>query len=176
MADIKKELSSNQTMFLVMSSVEYNDLIVSFVKELSGRICYVTTNKTFDSLKELFSKKKVDMKDMVFIDSISKTMKKTFDSTESVYFVSSPGALTELSLVIGKFLRHDFDYIVFDSITNLLIYNKKTICAKFMTGLINKIKKTKTKAVFYGVEGGDNSAIIEHTGTVVDKVIKSVGN
>ncbi|MBT4165986.1 hypothetical protein HOE04_03035 [archaeon] len=175
MVDIKSDLDANQTLLLIMSSVEYNDVLVDVVKQLSGNICYVTTNKTFDSLKEVFEKSKVDVKNVVFIDAISKTMKKVPDQGESVYYVSSPGALTELSLVIGKFLRHEFDYLIFDSITNLLVYQKPQMAAKFMSSLINKIKKTKTKTVFYGIEGGDNSSIIEHTGTAVDKVIKSDG-
>jgi KaiC/GvpD/RAD55 family RecA-like ATPase len=171
MVNLKDAFSSNQTSLLIMSSVEYNDVLVDVVRQLSGNICYVTTNKTFDSLKEVFEKSKVDIKNIVFIDAISKTMKKVPDQAESVYYVSSPGALTELSLVLGKFLRHEFDYLVFDSITNLLVYQKSQMASKFMTSLINKIKKTKTKAVFYGIKGESNLSIIEHTGTVVDKAI-----
>jgi|TARA_B100001971_G_C18163931_1_gene523051 hypothetical protein len=57
--DITKELSENQTVLLLMPSTEYNDVIVNMAKPLSAKsVCYVTLNKTYDSLKELFQKKK----------------------------------------------------------------------------------------------------------------------
>jgi hypothetical protein len=54
--DIKTETASNQTVLVVMSSINYNSVMVDTIKDLSGNICYVTANKTFDSLKETFAK------------------------------------------------------------------------------------------------------------------------
>ena len=171
MVDVKSELASSQIVLLVMSSGEYNEKIVDVVKGLSGNICYVTTNKTYDSLREVFEKGGVKMDGMVFIDAISKTMKKTPDQTENAYYVSSPGALTELSIAISKFLGHGFDYFVFDSLTNLAIYQKREMCSKFVASLIDKIKKTKTKAVFYAIESKNSEELIAHAGQMVDKVV-----
>ena len=172
MVDIKSELESNQTVLFAMSSDEYNEDIVDVAKSLSGNVCYITTNKTFDSLKEGFTKGGVDVTNIVFIDAISKTMKKVPDQGEGVYYVSSPGALTELSLVIKKFLRHDFDYLVFDAVTNLLTYQDKNMCTKFIVDLVDKVKKSKTKAVFYAIESADNEDVVSKVGTIVDKVVK----
>lgn len=172
MVDLKKELLSSQTILLTMSDKSYNQRIIETMKELSGKsICYVTSNKTASSLKELFKKERVDMENVVFVDAISKTFKETPETDEKIYFVDSPGALTELSLVIKKFLDHDFEYLVFDSLTNLTIYNKTPICAKFMNNLISKIKKTNTKTIFY-VLGSEKDDLIKHASTFVDKVIK----
>ena len=57
MVNLKDAFSSNQTSLLIMSSVEYNDVLVDVVRQLSGNICYVTTNKTFDSLKKIIGRK-----------------------------------------------------------------------------------------------------------------------
>ena len=170
--DIKSELSSNQIVLLVMSGAEYNNVIVDVIKQLSGNICYVTANKTFDALKEIFEKKKINTEKIVFIDSISKTIKKVPNQSDGVYYVASPGALTELSLVIEKFLKHEFDYIIFDSITNLGIYQKPKMCSKFITDLVNKIKKSKIKSIFYALDIRESAEIINHTGAMVDKVVK----
>jgi len=172
MVDIKQELDSNQTVLLLMSSVEYNDVLIETLKSLSGNVCYITTNKTFDSLKEIFVKNKVDIENVVFIDAISKTIKKTPDQAENVYYVSSPGALTELSLVIERFLNHGFDYLVFDSYTNLEIYNKPDVCAKFVSSLVNNVKKGKTKAVFYAIGAKEDEKVTQVSG-FVDKVIQT---
>ena len=174
--DLKTELSSNQTILLVIPGIEYNEILADTMKKLSGNICYVTSNKTYDALKEIFEKNKIDLSNVVFIDSISKTIKKVSDKSENVYYVSSPGALTELSLVINKFLGHEFDYLIFDSLTNLSVYQSQKICIKFITDLINKIKKTKTKAVLYAIESKENDSTIAKVSTFVDKVVKAEQN
>ena len=169
---IKKELLSNQTILLVIPSLKYNDLIINTVKSLSKKsVCYVTLNKTYDSLKEVFQKSKVNVDNIVFIDAISKTFKKTPDQTDHCYFVSSPSALTELSLNISKILTHNFDYLIFDSLTNLLIYQSKAPVAMFVSNLVNKIKASNTKAIFYALSIKEQEALIKESSMFVDKVM-----
>lgn len=170
--NINKELASNQTVLLLMPSTEYNEDIVKVIKGLKGNICYVTLNKTSDSLKELFTKKKVALENIIFIDAISKTIKNVPDQSDGIYYVSSPAALTELSIIIDKFIRHNFDYIIFDSLTNLLIYEKKAPVAKFVSSLVNKIKQSKTKAIFYALSLKEQDQLIKESGMFVDKVIE----
>jgi hypothetical protein len=174
-ANISKELGQHQTLLFMVPSTDYNKDIVAIVKKLKGNICYVTLNKTFDSLKEEFKKAKIKTENIVFIDCISKTIKSVPDQTEGCYFISSPGALTEISIAIDRFLRHKFDYLVFDSLTNMLIYEKRAPVAKFVASLVNKIKATKTKAIFYALSVHEQQALIEETGMFVDKVV-NLGN
>lgn len=170
--DIKKELSENQTILLLMPSTEYNNKIVEVVKKLDGKnIVYVTLNKTKDSLVEIFKKNKVKVDNIVFIDAISKTIKSVPDQSEGVYYVSSPGAMTELSLVISKFIKHNFEYLIFDSLTNLLVYEGKAPVAKFVSSLVNQIKGSKTKAIFYALSLREQESLIKESGMFVDKVI-----
>lgn len=170
--DIKNELSQNQVVLLLMPGIEYNNVIGDIAKQLSGKnICYVTLNKTYDALKEFFSKKKVDTGKIMFIDAISKTIKKVPDQTAGCYFVSSPGALTEISISIDRFLKHGFDYLIFDSLTNLLIYQKRAPVAMFVSSIINKIRGSKTKAVFYALSVKEQEELITESGMFVDKVI-----
>lgn len=169
--DISKELSSNQTILIIMPGTNYNEDIVDILKGLKGNVCYVTLNKTFDSLKEMFKKNKIDIKNIVFIDAISKTIKNVPDQTDNCYFVSSPAAMTELSITIDKFLKHNFEYLIFDSLTNLLIYEKKAPVSKFVSSLVSKIKQGNTKAIFYALSVKEQQALIDESGMFVDKVI-----
>ena len=171
MVDIVKELSDNQTVLLLVPSTDYNNVTLDTVKKLSNEsVGYVTLNKTFDSLKETFSKKGVNLKNIVFVDAITRTIEEAKD-TDNCYFVNSPGALTELSLTISKFLRHNFHYIIFDSITNLLIYSKKAPVAMFLSSIVNKIKASKTKAVFYALSIKEQDTLIKESSMFVDKVV-----
>ena len=171
-AQIMEELDSNQTVLLLIPSAEYSEVTIDTIKELSNKkVCYVTLNKTHDSLKELFKKHGANVKNIFFIDGISKTFKSTPAKEEDTVFVSSPGALTELSIAITNKLKEGFDYIIFDSLTNLLIYEKKAPVAKFVSGIVNKIKASNTKAVLYALKVKEQSAVIEEAGIFVDKVI-----
>jgi len=168
---VKKILDSNQAVLLIVPSTDYNKVMIDTLKELSGEsICYVTLNKTYDGFVETCKKNKIKMDKIGFIDAISKSFKKSPTDSENVYYISSPGALTELSLVIGKFLEHDFKYFVFDSITNLGIYHKQDICSKFSSSLVNKIKGKQTKAVFYAIGSRDDS-LVKQVGMFVDEVV-----
>ena len=171
--DISKEFAKSQTLLLLMPSADYGKDIIDIMKKLRGNICYVTLNRTFDSLKEDFGKAKIKTENIVFIDAISKTIKQVPDQTEGCYFISSPGSLTELSIAVDRFLRHGYDYIVFDSLTNMLIYEQKAPVAKFVSSLVNKIRATKTKVVFYALSVKEQQALIEETGMFVDKVLKA---
>lgn len=170
---IVKELDKNQTILYIMPSKKYNSEMIKVIKGMKNKnVAYITLNKTSDSLKELFKKKKVKIENLVFVDAISKTIKKTSNQGDQVYYCSSPGALTELSLIITKFLRHNFDYIIFDSLTNLLIYQKKSPVAKFLSSIINKIKETDTKAVFYALDMDEQEQLIKQAQMFVDKVVE----
>jgi KaiC/GvpD/RAD55 family RecA-like ATPase len=170
---IKKELVGNQIVLVMIPSASYNDKIIKLMKSLSsGSVCYVTFNKTSDSLTEMFKKKKIKTDNILFIDAITKTIKKVPDKNANSYFCSSPAALTEISLAISKVLKHNFDVIIIDSLTNLLIYQKKNPVSKFVTSLINKIKTTDTKALLYALDVKDQENLIKETSTMIDKIVK----
>jgi hypothetical protein len=170
--DITKELNSNQTVLLLMPSASYNKQLVGVVKKLAKKsVCYVTLNKTANSLKEMFKKGKVNVENIVFIDAISATVMKVPKQDNACYYCSSPGSLTEISLMVSKFLRHKFDYLIFDSLTNLLIYQKKAPVGKFVSSLINKIKASDTRAVFYALSAKEQQDLIQQSGMFVDKVV-----
>ena len=170
--DIIKEIGKNKSVLVVMPGEDYNDVVTSVAKKLSKkRVCYVTLNKTVNALKESFKKKRINTDNFLFIDAISKTIKEEPDQMEGCYFVSSPGSLTELSILISRVIRHNFDYIIFDSLTNMLIYEKKAPVIKFISSIINKIRESNTKSVLYSLDVDQHSEVIQQTTMFVDKVI-----
>jgi len=172
MVDIVTELSENKIILVLIPSNEYNEMTIDITKELAKKnICYVTLNKTFPSLTENFKKKGINTDNVVFIDAISKTIKSVPNQTDKCYYISSPNSLTELSIAVTKFLKHNFDYLIFDSLTNLLIYSKKAPVAQFLSNLINKIRTSDTKAVFFALSLKDHDELIKEAGMFVDKVI-----
>jgi len=171
--NIVKELKENQVVLLAVNSAKYNETVLINIKKLSKKsVGYVTLNKTFKALKEKFESKKVSVENIVFIDTISKSIMKVPDQTEGCYYVSAPNALTELSIAINRILRHDFKYLVFDSLTTLSIYQSSKTAAKFSNSIINQIRSHKTSAVFYILDAEDQNPLLNEISLFADKVIK----
>jgi KaiC/GvpD/RAD55 family RecA-like ATPase len=169
--DIEKKLNKKDILLVKVSSDEYNDTVLEAVEKLSNKkLCYVTLNKTYKSLEEKFGDSKANMDNIYFIDAISGTIKKT-SNKEHVYFAPSPNSLTKISLAITKFLERDFDYLIFDSITNLLTYHDKSSSERFINSIINKIKDSGTKAIFYALQTQEQKDLINKCSTFVDETI-----
>src|SRR3989338_6978118 len=118
-------------------------------KELAdnNKVCYVTLNKSYENLRQIFEKNNIKLENIKFIDAITRTFKKV-DDTEKGKFCSSPMAMTEISLKINEILKENFDYLIFDSITSILMQEKNTALIKFITDLEHKSKNATTKSIF----------------------------
>lgn len=170
--DIIEEMGGNSTVLVVVPAANYSKTSFEVSKQLSGKkVCYITLNKTRDSIMKDFDSRKIDFKNFLFIDAITKTIKKNVESAKNCYYVSSPGALTEMAIVVSKALKYGFDFIIFDSLTNLLIYQKGAVVSKFLLNTVARVKDSGSKGVFYilPIEGGKQ--LIEESGMFFDKVI-----
>lgn len=172
MADLKKELDSNKTIMVMVPSESYNDVLIGAMKSFSGKsVCYVTLNKTAEAIKEMLKKKKIKTKDVVFIDGITKTIRQVADSSDGIYYVASPAAMTDISILINRMLKHDFEYLIFDSLTSLLVYESKAPVAKFVSALTNNIRASKTRAAFFALAVKEQSTLLAEAGMFVDRVV-----
>jgi KaiC/GvpD/RAD55 family RecA-like ATPase len=169
--EIEKEFS-DQKIILVVSGGEYYNDMMSSMKQLSGKsVCYVTLNKTYSVLQEDFEKNGIDMSNIIIIDAISKTVKPAQEIVKNCVFVESPGALTELSIAIKKLLDYDFEYLIFDSLSSLLIYRDMPIIKRWVVSTMGNIKKSNTKAIFYTLNLEGQQDIIKEADALVDKII-----
>lgn len=169
---LHKELEQHQTILFLVPSISYNDICLETMKQLKGRICYVTVNKTCATLTETFQKTKIKTENILFIDGISRMIKDKNEERTNCYYINSPGALTEFALTIHESLQYTFDYLVFDNITNLLVYQEKSSIERSMQDIISKIKMTKTKAIFYAIPIKEHEELIKEICLFVDKVVR----
>ncbi len=169
--NLKNEFKLNKILLFLLPSVKYKLFVEKNLKNLSGeKICYVTLNKTADALKEDFVKAKIDFKKIIFVDAITKTLKNVPDYTNNVYCINSPGALTELAIAIDKIIDK-FDYLIFDSITNLLVYQEKSHVDRCLSDIINKLRNSGKKAIFYALSVKEQQLLIKEVGMFVDNVV-----
>jgi hypothetical protein len=170
--DIEKELSENQAILIVMQGLNYSKLTSDVTKKLSEkRVCFATLNKTYPAVEEWLNKSGCDTKNFFFIDAISRALKDVKGQKKKCSFVGTPSALTELSIAISDNLSN-FDYLVFDSVSTLTIYNKVGAVEKFTSSIVNKIREAKVKSIFFILEGDKTIGAMS---MVFDKVLELKG-
>lgn len=170
--DIEKELAKSQVVLMIAPAAGYDKLVASHLKALSKKtVCYVSLSKTYDSMKEIFKKNRINAGNIVVIDAISKSIRKMPDQTDGCYFVSSPNSLTELEIAVLKVLKHGFQYLVFDSLSTMLFYQKNAPVAKFASAIANNARKNSARALFYTAKSAEQAQMVADVGTFVDKVI-----
>ena len=153
--NITKELEEKATILLLMPGASYNTVVIDTARKVSGkRVCYITLNKTYNSLQELFFKQNINTRNFFFIDAISKSFTEQASEQSQCQFIT-PGSLTEISLTIAEVLKTKFDYFIFDSVTNLFVYQRQNDVIKFLSDMLQKVKRAETKAVLYAVEEED---------------------
>ena len=167
--DFPSLLLSSDSLLVKVPSELYNKSI-SYIPHLlkDHSICYVTLNKTYNSLKQRFSKDGFPLDNLVFIDAITRSMEQA-ENTDDCYFVSSPQSLTEISIVISEFLNQNIDYVILDS--TLLIYQKNVDpVVKFVTKMVNTAKKQNSHVIFLVLDTNEHKLLIEESSMVMDAV------
>ena len=167
------DLFNTQSTLILIPSNKYNEIIATVPQLISGsKICYITLNKTYNAIMDLFENEPaIDIDNFIFIDGITKSIGKV-ENRENCYFVSSPQALTELSIVISEFLQYQFDYVIIDSLTTLLIYQKsEQPVVKFLSNIVHKIKENGCRGIFYALNVEEHNLLIQESSMITDKLI-----
>lgn len=166
------KMGKSKSALIIVPEKDYNKTIATITKEISTQnVCYITLNKTCQSLSEILKKQKVHTKNIKFIDCISKSLQDVKD-TKDCTFISSPEAITELSIVIGTHLKYDFDYIIIDSMTNMLTYTNADTIKKFMKSLIIKMNGKKCKLIIFALDLPEHQELLKSVSTFVETTIK----
>jgi len=172
MESFTKAIGSNMKTMLFVPLSEYEGTIIDIVKEFSNkRICYVTLNKTANSLRQSLKKAGVLTDNIIFIDCISASLHDNPLQTRNTYIVHKPSSLIGISDAVIKLLDKElFDYLVFDSLTDLLAYEKKKSIYLVIAPIIERLKKLKTQVMFI-VKVREQDELIRDCAKYMDKVM-----
>jgi len=151
--DFVQELENkNSIMYIIPHFVDYNNFIVDVVKQLSRKkICYVNFNKTYSSITELFNREKVDYSNFMFVDGITIAFKEILNQNDCVY-VDLLKNLDEIGDSIVSLLDGDYDYLIFDSLTNVLTNYDKDSADTFIQKIKDKLIQSNCKGIFYSLK------------------------
>ncbi len=167
------KIFDSKVVCVIIPGDKFNKKIIEIVKKVKNeKICYVTLNKGVDILIESFKKNKINTKNFFFIDGVSKTIFSP-KPVEYCNFISSPNALTEISLAIEKCLDSGFSTVFVDSLSIFMIYHNAEVINHFFHNLSNKIRSENNKKLILILSDKDkDSEVFKKIEVIVDKVIE----
>ena len=171
--DLKKELDVNDIFLMVLHKDTYAESLIEIIHLLKGKkVCYITLNKTAESIHKTLQSNKINTKNVFFIDAVSEGINVDHDQ-DYIVTVSSPAALTELSIAISEAIKSKyFDVFVFDSLSTLNIYDKHEAVEIFTFEIMNRIKSEAENGIFTCLEADLNSELIKNCFMHIDKVLR----
>ena len=150
-ADINKVMEKCKNILVNIPNTDYDIITTDIIDQIyAKRICYVTLNKTYKALKDLFYNQKISTVNIAFVDGITRTIIKA-KNRKDCSFVSSSGALDELTVTIFKLLSQGFNYLIFDSLSDLLTYRNINEVEQFVKNITDPLVENKCKGIFYAI-------------------------
>ena len=142
--------------------VHFNAQVLRYlIKKLKLIGIYVTLTTPHSTLLSHLKKENVNTSKIFFIDGTS-SQEGLKVTASNCTCIQSPNSLTELSLVITELANTGkFDFLFFDSISTLLVYNDLSTTQKFTQYIIGKLKaKSMCGGIILAVEDEKTKQII----------------
>jgi|TARA_B100002003_G_scaffold241302_1_gene262830 hypothetical protein len=158
-------------MGMILKQVEekenYFKDILKIIKKSDQKICYVTFNKTCDAIKNSLKKEQIALSKVFIIDCISGIIKKPKPS-ECCAFISEPYDLPAIKKLIKKAIKEDYTYIIFDALSNIVIYEAAipaglNILGDFIKSFQKNLEDKKGNAIFICKAKSSRNLLIRET-------------
>jgi hypothetical protein len=170
--NISKAIKDHDIVIFILPDKSHAETVLRIAKTMAenrDRTCYISLNKPYDTLVKDLQKNKIDDKKFFFIDCVGRG----FVSGKNVMYVSSPKALTEMSITIKRGLeKESLKSVLFDSLSTLLVYEGSAIVIKFAHALMSGFRNDGVRAVFTCLKGDVETDLIKDLGMFVDKVME----
>ncbi len=123
---------------------------------------YVTVNKNIDELVNALEQEKVNIEGIQFIDTVTKMASDNEREGPNFYYLDSPKDMLGLSVTVEKAMaavKSKEKFLILDSLTTLLVYNKEGSVDKFVHSLASKVKAWNANGVFILMDTADKQTI-----------------
>ena len=167
---MEKEFARNNIILLKLPSTDYRRCMADILRcsaKKFNRTCYITVNDPYAVIEK---KAEGNAGKVFFIDCVSMKTKK-HEPRDNVVFVSSPHALTEISIAVKNALKAGHDVFILDSLSAMFVYEEKLAVLKFVHGLVLAIRETDTKACFVILNEDANEELLKDLSMFVDIVV-----
>lgn len=130
----------------------------------------VSANKPYMVARETFQRNGI-MDSLTYLDCASR-FAGVNPQAENLIVLENPANLTELDIALTKCIRQcsKIDFLLFDSLTTMLIYNKKELFTRFAHRLAIRLKSSKITTFFLMVEQKSMMEVLSFLSTIADKI------
>jgi KaiC/GvpD/RAD55 family RecA-like ATPase len=172
-----EDIPESFVVLFIIKADDYSMLLAELLKVLLERNqkgIYLTVNKPVEDLLKAFNARRIKTESVFFIDAISALVERKTLSSKNTLFLDSPTDLIELSNAFSKKLdsMQGLDFVVFDSVNTLLLYNKQPAVEKFIHLIVGKMRGKKLKGFLIAVKSSESAGFIETISQFVDKSIE----
>ena len=168
--EVLKNLPKKSVVLTILPAEHYEELHLHLVKSMTGRKsgAYVTLQRPYDNLINLMGSKKINHKNMLFIDCVTQ---KEHDAPNCV-FLKSPQSLTNISVMLDRVYKTpELSFLFLDSLDALSLYHDSNLIVRFARSVINQIRDHEMDGVMLGLHEETDRKIIDELSMVCDKVI-----
>jgi len=171
--------TDDKKLYLLLSSAQtMKQANLSIVREItaSGNAAIViTTNQPYLILKKLYGREGIDLSKVHFVDAITRyAIGKVPEDAANAIFVNSPENLTDMGIAITQTLKEmegQNIFVVFDSVSTMLIYLSSVNISKFIHFVSSRLKILDVSGIFLAVEKGLDPLLLTQLTTFVDEVV-----
>lgn len=134
----------------------------------------VTANRPYANLMSIYQQKGIDVNKILFIDCISKSQGLDLGEGGNVLFLASAEDLTKIALSIdGSISRIQANkFVMIDSLTTLLIHNPPQMLARFMHGVLTKMRMGNTSGIILSIDKQTDNEVRAEVAQLCDRVVK----
>jgi len=162
---IIEDIGDKKSALLVENQKDYpltNALLTSELSDAGFCGIYVSINKGADDIIKQTLKAYGKKPNAIFIDCISKISNREEVKEDNIIYFDSPNDLEGISYTIESKVNSLGDrkrFIIIDSVSTLLIYNKETAVEKFIHSICNKYSSIGILCIIVCVHGTADSII-----------------
>lgn len=132
----------------------------------------VSYRQPASKLNQSLARANIDTARFFFVDVLTSTMRKP-EKAANTLFISSPGDLTELGLMLSELLRsRAFPIMIFDSVSAMLIYQENDAVVQFLHNLITKCRVANVRLVFIVSQEEGSIQLMKDLQMFVDDIIE----
>lgn len=164
--------------YIVIATVDakrYQETNLALVKHLTKDEktpgVYVTLNKPFKYMKELFRKENINTKLIIFIDAVTRTSGGKLEKTDDCLYIGNPENLSDISVAMDQAvtaLPSKEKFVFFDSLNTLLLFNSLSTVARFVHFLAGKMRSWGVKGIIISLEKRAHKELIDELSQYCD--------
>ena len=165
----------SSVLYIVDPAVYFKKIVEIFKGRLAGKnVIYITTNKTYGAMTQLFKSENVDMGHIFFIDCISQQINRNAAGTPNCVVLDGPKNVTQIGIAISKAMVSvpGEKTLFLDSLSTMLIYNDSSVVSRFSNFLMNKAKGAGVDGCVMALSSDMGKDVVNFAQTFADKVEK----